>query len=121
MAVAQKPVMAGNLAWARGTKMRRDQGFSERIDRIVKLAWTMIEDYHMDEAAVLLFDLHKLHPGEWMEVRRRLFDLCHSPSRLSQVSTLIKCSASFSLSGWEPLIPGLYQFSANHEPTELFD
>lgn len=101
--------------------MAQDQLFDERIERITSLLQRMIEECRLDEAAVLLFDLHKLHVDEWMRVREGLFDLCFTRSRLSQVSTLINCSSSPSLSGWEHLIPGLRCFSTHHEPTELFD
>jgi hypothetical protein len=93
-----------------------DLAFNERIERIV-----MLKERRHDEAAVLLFDLHKLHIDEWTAIKDRLYRLYRSPSRLSELTTIIYCSSSYSLSGWEHLIPGLSQFSAHHEPTELFD
>ena len=101
--------------------MAYDRAFSERIERIVRLVLTMLEECRDDEAAVLMFDLHKLHIDEWMLIRTGLFNCCYDPSLLSRVSTVINCSSSPALSGWDRVIPGLSRFSAHHEPTELFD
>jgi len=101
--------------------MACDPSLSERIDRIVRLVLTMIKECRDDEAAVLMFDLHKLHIDEWMLVRGGLFSCCYSPSHLSRISAIVNCSSSHALSGWDRIIPGLSRFSAEHEPTELFD
>jgi hypothetical protein len=101
--------------------MAYDPNFVERINRIVRLVLEMLDQCRHDEAAVLLFDLHKLHIDEWVRVREALHGTCMSRSRLSELSTILNCSSSSSLSGWEHLIPGLSRFSAKHEPTELFD
>lgn len=88
-----------------------DRAFIDRTDRVARLVLEMLDQCRHDEAAVLLFDLHKLHIDEWVRVREVLHGTCMSRSRLSELSTILNCSSSSSLSGWEHLIPGLGRFN----------
>ena len=101
--------------------MTSDPGFDQRVNRSISLVRGMLEEYRLDEAALLLFNLHKLHLDEWLVVKESLLNTSLSSSHLATIFILIHCSSSSSLFGWDHLVPGLSRFSAHDYPTELFD
>lgn len=92
-----------------------------QVLRSLEVVNTMLDEFRYAEACLFLFNLHDLHPTEWIEVRKELIDTQQSPGRLSVLATILECSAKTDLSACNALVPGLSCYTGIRSPKDLFD
>lgn len=93
------------------------------IERSTKTAFGMIAECRFAEACFFLFQVHKLHFEEWIEVEKNLLLLAGDNKTLSTVFAILTASSKQTLSESYGVIPGLSLFRdppdiQNGEPFE---